>query len=239
MAAPGVCHRLVTCLYGELEHEKLVQASYFSALLCFVVGIYWMMRSLKDSVFATLIGLEWQPTAKMLSLVVVTAMLFVYNKIVDLVPRHRLFLVICGFYSLVFLAMAIYLASPYGLYDSDGVVNPASPERLSGWVHYFAIESYGSLVVSLFWQWTNSQVRLKEAKAQYGLIVAGGQIGAITGCTLVVGSNTFGVAHLCASRTGRLGNGRLRAVAARGRSSLTPTPRAGTHSAACSRSCRP
>ena len=30
------------------------------------------------------------------------------------------------------------------------------------------------------------------AKAQYGIIVAGGQIGAIAGCTLVVGSNTFG-----------------------------------------------
>ena len=33
----------------------------------------------------------------------------------------------------------------------------------------------GSLVVSLFWQYTNSQVMLKEAKAQYGIIVAGGQ----------------------------------------------------------------
>ena len=36
------------------------------------------------------------------------------------------------------------------------------------------------------------QVGVKSAKAQYGIIVAGGQIGAIAGCTLVVGSNTFG-----------------------------------------------
>ena len=77
-------------------------------------------------------------------------------------------------------------------YGDDGAPLPPSPERLLGWVHYFAIESYGSLAVSLFWQWTNSIVDLKAAKAQYGIIVAGGQIGAIAGCTLVVGSNTFG-----------------------------------------------
>ena len=49
-----------------------MQASFFSALLCFIVGVYWMMRSLKDSVFASVVGLEYQPQAKMFSLVVVS-----------------------------------------------------------------------------------------------------------------------------------------------------------------------
>uniref|UniRef100_A0A7S0IL69 ADP,ATP carrier protein n=1 Tax=Calcidiscus leptoporus TaxID=127549 RepID=A0A7S0IL69_9EUKA len=188
---------VVRVLYGELPHEKLVQASFFSALLCFVVGIYWMMRSLKDSVFATVVGLEYQPMAKMLSLVVVTVMLFLYNKLVDVIPRHELFKVICGGYSAIFLCTAVMLKSTtYGLYGPDDLALPASPMRLLGWVHYFAIESYGSLVVSLFWQYTNSQVALKEAKAQYGLIVAGGQVGAISGCTLVVSSKKLGVAEL-------------------------------------------
>jgi len=188
---------LVRALYGDLPHEQLVQASFFSLLLCMIVGVYWMMRSLKDSVFATTVGLEYQPTAKMLSLVVVTVMLFFYNKLVDMVPRDQLFKVICCGYSGVFLATAFVLqSSTHGLYGSDGKALPASPDRLVGWVHYFAIESYGSLVVSLFWQYTNSQMNLKEAKAQYGLIVAGGQVGAISGCTLVVSSKTFGVAEL-------------------------------------------
>ena len=91
-------------LYGELPPEKFCEALTFSLLLCFVVGIYWMMRSLKDSVFATLVGLEYQPQAKMLSLFVVTAVLFAYNKVVDLVERNRLFAVICGSYALVFVA---------------------------------------------------------------------------------------------------------------------------------------
>eukprot|EP00965_Chrysotila_dentata_P154393 5102068-Pleurochrysis_carterae.AAC.4 len=144
---------LVRALYGDLPHEQLVQASFFSLLLCMIVGVYWMMRSLKDSVFATTVGLEYQPTAKMLSLVVVTVMLFFYNKLVwlwhtnvDMVPRDQLFKVICCGYSGVFLATAFVLqSSTHGLYGSDGKALPASPDRLVGWVHYFAIESYGNL----------------------------------------------------------------------------------------------
>ena len=195
----AVAVRISQALYGELPREKLLQASIFSLLLCFVIGIYWMMRSLKDSVFATVVGLEYQPQAKIYSLVVVTGVLFLYNKVVDLVPRHHLFAFVCGFYACVFISVALCLLSPsIGLNGPDGKPLPASPTRMLGWVHYFAIESYGSLTVSLFWQYTNSQVNLKDAKAQYGIITAGGQVGAITGCSLVVGSNTFGVPQLYA-----------------------------------------
>ncbi|EOD26009.1 hypothetical protein EMIHUDRAFT_115320 [Emiliania huxleyi CCMP1516] len=170
---------LIRFLYGELSHEALVQATFFSSLLCFIVGVYWMMRSLKDSVFASVVGLEYQPQAKMFSLVVVSVVLVAYNKIVDIVPRHRLFAVICGAYSALFVATAVMLTSTtHGLVGPDGQPIPPSPERWLGWIHYFAIESYGSLVVSLFWQYLNSQ------------------IGAITGCTLVVGSKRFGVPQL-------------------------------------------
>ena len=41
---------------------------------------YWLLRSLKDSVMVSLNGVEYIPQAKMVSLVVVTALVFVYNK---------------------------------------------------------------------------------------------------------------------------------------------------------------
>ena len=49
-------------------------------------------------------------------------------------------------------------STTHGLVGPDGQPIPPSPERWLGWIHYFAIESYGSLVVSLFWQYLNSQV---------------------------------------------------------------------------------
>ena len=45
----GCLTSVVRFLYGELPHEKLINAGTFSALLCFVVGIYWLLRSLKDA----------------------------------------------------------------------------------------------------------------------------------------------------------------------------------------------
>lgn len=56
-----------------------------------------------------------------------------------------------------------------------------SPARIVGWVSFVAIESYGSLAVALFWAFTNATVDLEAAKASYGLVIAGAQIGAIIG----------------------------------------------------------
>eukprot|EP00316_Scyphosphaera_apsteinii_P004297 CAMPEP_0119310048 /NCGR_PEP_ID=MMETSP1333-20130426/17673_1 /TAXON_ID=418940 /ORGANISM="Scyphosphaera apsteinii, Strain RCC1455" /LENGTH=512 /DNA_ID=CAMNT_0007314165 /DNA_START=139 /DNA_END=1677 /DNA_ORIENTATION=- len=190
---------LLRFLYGELTGEQLVQAGWLSALLCLLVGIYWLMRSLKDSVFATIVGLEYQPLAKMLSLIVVTILLLVYNKLVDHLTRSGLFYVVCWTYACVFLLIAACLSSTrIGLNGPNNKPMAASPWRLIGWLHYFAIESYGSISVSLFWQFTNSHVSVGGAKAQYGIIVAGGQLGAISGCALVLGAKRFGIEQLCA-----------------------------------------
>eukprot|EP00965_Chrysotila_dentata_P218688 6190713-Pleurochrysis_carterae.AAC.2 len=66
---------------------------------------------------------------------------------VDVVPRDQLFKVICCGFSAVFIAIASVLqSSTYGLYGQDGQALPASSTRLVGWIHYFAIESYGQTV---------------------------------------------------------------------------------------------
>lgn len=70
--------------------------------------------------------------------------------------------------------------------------------RLARRVSYCAIESFGSIFVSLFWSFVNSTVSLEHAKASYGLIIAGAQIGAILGPTLAVMSSSLGVANLYA-----------------------------------------
>ena len=141
-------------------------------------------------------GLEYQPTAKILSLGVVTLLLLAYNKAVDLLASSHpqrsgvatpLFAAVFSCFAAVYLAVAVCLSSTrFGLYGPDGEPLPPSPARPVGWIFYFAVESYGSLSVSLFWQFVNSQVGVKAAKAQYGIIVAGGQVGAIGGCTLVI-----------------------------------------------------
>mmetsp|Transcript_7572 Transcript_7572/g.19301 ORF Transcript_7572/g.19301 Transcript_7572/m.19301 type:complete len:452 (-) Transcript_7572:418-1773(-) len=163
-----------------------------SAMLFCIIGVYWLLRSLKDTVLATTVGIEYQPRAKMVSLCVVFVLLFVYNRLIDTVEKHVLFYILSITYGGLFLAIGILLHMPVIGLSND----QADPTRLIGWVSYCAIESFGSIFVSLFWSFVNSSVSLEHAKASYGLIIAGAQIGAILGPTLVVMSNYLGVANL-------------------------------------------
>jgi len=66
----------------------------------------------------------------MISLLVVTALVFVYNKLLDLVPKHQLFYYVGLFYFCVFSCVAFMLASP-----THGLANTkADPSRLLGMV---------------------------------------------------------------------------------------------------------
>ena len=58
-------------------------------------------------------------------------------------------------------------------------------KSLVGYSTYVLIESYGSLLVCIFWSFTNDEVDLESAESSYGYIVAVGQLGAISGSALV------------------------------------------------------
>ena len=154
----GLYMRLAHMLYGEGSSDAaLAHAGFLAVLMCNIVGVYWLMRSLKDSVFTTVVGIEYQPTAKMLSLGVVTVILLAYNKAVDLLSAKTtqrgsvapvLFGAVFSCFAVAFGLLGACLSSTrIGLYGPSGEPLPASPYRLVGWALYFAIEAYGSLSV--------------------------------------------------------------------------------------------
>ncbi|KAH8097520.1 TLC ATP/ADP transporter [Aureococcus anophagefferens] len=129
----------------------------------------------------------------MLSVLVVTVLVFVYNKLIDMFPKHQLFYIVGGFYATLFTIIAVALALPatssLSIYNTE-----PSPYRLLGWVSYCSIESFGSIGVSLFWAFTNSTYNLEGAKKAYGLMVACAQLGSIAGPTIVTaGTIRYGV----------------------------------------------
>mmetsp|Transcript_43635 Transcript_43635/g.118608 ORF Transcript_43635/g.118608 Transcript_43635/m.118608 type:complete len:542 (+) Transcript_43635:572-2197(+) len=173
--------KVFTTLYGELDPDSRVRALWLGGTLFFIVGGYWLLRSLKDPVLATICGVEYIPKAKILSLFVVTGFVTVYNKLIDMFPKHQLFYIVGGFYAIAFSIIAACLAHPvWGVENTE-----SSPYRILGWISYCTIESFGSIGVSLFWAFCNSAMNLEQAKSAYGLIVAGAQVGAICGPTVV------------------------------------------------------
>lgn len=95
-------------------------------------------------------------------------------------------------YGCAFALMGLLLFHP-----TIGLPNPvASPTRFLGWLSYVTIESFGSMVVQSYWALVNASVDVNFAKKNFGLIVAGAQIGSILGPTLATQADYIGIPML-------------------------------------------
>ena len=170
-------------LYGDaLPPHEMLRTMCLAMTLFFMIGGYWLLRSLKDPVLTALCGVAAIPKAKMLSVFIVLGVVSIYNRLLDTdIPKHKLFYIFGTFYFGLFSIIAVLLSDPViGLPNQTPNVN-----RVLGWVSYCGIESFGSVMVSLFWSFANSNFNIETAKASYGLLVATAQVGSILGPTLV------------------------------------------------------
>ncbi|MFH1644021.1 MAG: Npt1/Npt2 family nucleotide transporter [bacterium] len=184
--------KVTKTLWGDLSRDEYKKFGLLALTFLFIIGTYWLMRPLKDSLFGSIVGIEWQPRAKMLSFLCIIPLIMIYSKLVDLFDKQKLFYFVTIFYSAFFLIIAFLLMHP-----AIGLGNPiASPKRILGWVIYVSIESFGSLVVALFWSYVASTTEAASAKRGYALIISGAQFGSIMGPTLGSFATTIGTAPL-------------------------------------------
>lgn len=192
--------RAVHLFFPDLKKEESRKFILLGFTGFLIVGTYWLLRLLKQTIFFKVAfpeslgwgphqGALYQPIAKFWSPFVVLAVVLIYSKLIDLFKKHQLFYIICAFYGTLFSIIGLLLMAKewYG------------PEILGrsilaavGWVSYFAIESFGSLVVALFWSFTNSITESESAKHGFPLIVSLMQIGAIGGSILLLTSTSIG-----------------------------------------------
>lgn len=170
-------NRVIRLWWGDFEPGELKKFGLLSVIFGLVIGVYWALRPLKDSVFMAVVGVNYQPIAKWVSLLVVFPLVLLYNKMIDLFPRQRMFYALCTIYALLALVFAFLMQSKtYGL--SIGV---PSPDRWWGWAWYVYVESFGSLIVALFWAFTADTTKPDSAARGYPLVAFGGQLGNILG----------------------------------------------------------
>ncbi len=179
-------------LWGNLTNEECKRFGILSSVFLFIIGSYWLLRVLKDSVFAYTVGVNSIPNAKIGTLFILVPLVLGYSKLVDLVEKHVLFYILCSVYAVLFAGLAIALADP--IIGLDNTVT--SPYRLVGWVTYFGIETFGSLIVALFWSFVASTTDSAAAKKGYALIIAGAQFGSIAGPSLLWMPQSLGFGSL-------------------------------------------
>ena len=186
--------------YPDLSKDEIKRFGLLSAIFTLIIGTYWILRLLKNTIFLKVAfpeclgwpvqqGCLFQPIAKTLSPFVVLALVLVYSKLVDLVKKHQLFYILCSFYALLFASFAsvMFVKEVYGA-EYLGKI----PLAIMGWLSYFVIESFGSLVVALFWSFTNSITDSDAAKRGFPFILAVAQMSAITGSSTLYFSGYIG-----------------------------------------------
>ena len=196
----------VQFFYPSLAKQEIKKFSLLSLTFFLIIGGYWLVRLLKNTLFFKIAfpealgwlpsqGRLYQPIAKFWSPLVVFALVLIYSKLIDLFQKHVLFYIICSVYSTIFggITIALILRKLYG----DMFLGKYLLAML-GWVSFFAIESFGSLVVALFWSFTNSICTTESAKSGYPMILTAAQFGGIGGSSLLLFAHLLGLWQLFA-----------------------------------------
>lgn len=158
-----------------------------------IIAGFWLLDSMKDPILASTVGIEYQPIAKFFSVLTTLVVVCVYDFLTSVVSKPTLFHIISFFFGLMTMIMSALLSDPVvGLRNHQD----KGAHRFLGWLSYFTIEAYGSLMVALFWSFTNSIMDLEQAKGAYGLIISIAQIGAVAGSTLATNSGKVGIPRL-------------------------------------------
>lgn len=165
-------------LWGKFEsREEIRKFGLLAAIFGLIIGVYWTLRPIKDSAFKVLVGGHYLWIAKLVSLAVVFPLVILYSKLIDKYPRQKVFYILIGVYT----ALAVAFMGAF-MHPTIGFANTvASPYRVIGWIWYAFVESFGSLIVALFWVLVTDITKPDAAKRGFPLVALFGQLGNIAG----------------------------------------------------------
>ena len=181
----GILERPFRFLYGDLTRDEAFKFLLYGVLIMLIIGIYWEVRCVKDSIFDNFIGAKETAWAKVLSLIVVFPLVICYSYLIDIFSRKHLFYVVSLIYASAFLIMSYLLNS-----DVFGMNAPKVDRwTILGWITYVMIESFGTLVVALFYAFMADTTTPESGKKGYFITATLAQVGAILGSWLVKGQS--------------------------------------------------
>ena len=173
-----------------IPFRHLPRVFFHGLILACIIAGFWLLDALKDPVLSSTVGIEYQPIAKLLSVLVTLVVTCFYDFLTSWLSKPSLFHLVSAVFGIIMMVLSALLSNPAsGLGDSTN----KGPHHTIGWVAFFSIEVYGSLMVALFWSFTNSIMDLEHAKGAYGLIISIAQIGAILGSTCATQVQSIGI----------------------------------------------
>jgi ATP:ADP antiporter, AAA family len=163
--------------FGKFSDEELKKFLRLGLIFALIIGVYWTLRPLKDSIFIGLVGKFQLPLAKTLSVLALLPLVMFYTRLVGKFSKERMLIYLPTFYSFAVLGFSLLFL----ILEPKSTALGESPvqifAKVAGYVWYLFVESYGSLVVALFWAFSSDITLPDSAKKGFPLVVAIGQLG--------------------------------------------------------------
>lgn len=167
--------------FGDFEKEEFKKFLRMGLIFALIIGVYWTLRPLKDAVFIRLVDKLHLPYAKTASVLALLPLVMFYTKLLERTSREKMLLILPAFYGISILLFSITMSVAQAPADVIAARSfaPLAATRILGYVWYLFVESFGSLVVALFWAFATDTTEPTSAKRGFSLIVAIGQTGGI------------------------------------------------------------
>ncbi|HSW73002.1 MAG TPA: Npt1/Npt2 family nucleotide transporter [Chlamydiales bacterium] len=167
--------------FGDFEKEEFKKFLRMGLIFGLIIGVYWTLRPLKDALFIQLVDKLHLPFAKTVSVLALLPLVMFYTKLLGKTSREKMLVILPTFYgilTLVFSGLMYFFQAP-----PEVIAERAMPMMIAtkaiGYIWYLFVESFGSLVVALFWAFASDTTAPNSAKRGFPLVVALGQIGGI------------------------------------------------------------
>lgn len=167
--------------FGTFEREEFKKFLRMGLIFALIIGIYWTLRPLKDAIFIQLVDRLHLPYAKTVSVLALLPLVMFYTKLIEKNSREKMLKILPAFYGITILIFSIvmyFAQAPQEVIDARSTI-PFLATRGLGYLWYLFVESFGSLVVALFWAFSADTTEPTSAKRGFPLVVALGQIGGI------------------------------------------------------------
>lgn len=168
---------------GNYTSEELKKFSFLAFIFLFTIAVYWFLRTGKDGIFNTIVGFKMQPIAKFLSMFFMFPLTMFYGYLVDKFPKHRVFYALAAIYSAGSFLFSILLS-----HETLGIANTvADNSRMLGWAYYLFVESFGSIMVVLFWTYASDITSPEAGKRWFPFLSFIAQFGQLFGSAINAG----------------------------------------------------
>lgn len=167
--------------FGNFPIEELKKFLKMGLIFSFIIGIYWTLKSPKDAIFIQLVSSYHLPMAKAVSVVTLFPLVMFYTSLLEKNSKERMLIILPSFYGIFILAFSIIMIFAQG---EPGDISQKSSfainsREILGYLWYVFVDSFGALVVALFWAFAADTTEPEQAKRGFPLVVTIGQIGGI------------------------------------------------------------